>query len=164
MNRLSSRIATLLKAERPMRFRHADPVPWRHLSGSPVWALKRAGLLSFWIIPPVGCTRVAPLVAFHAQAARICCTITVDNRNWQDIVVYAVHNGTRTRLGTVTAASQTRFAIGDAVIPGGGSLRFLGHPIGDTRSFLSEAILVQQGQEIMWELESGLERSMLSVR
>ncbi|GAC1515099.1 MAG: hypothetical protein NVS1B4_04510 [Gemmatimonadaceae bacterium] len=118
------------------------------------------------LILPAGCGRTARARSPDGISPRsgVCCTVTVDNKNWQDVVVYVVHNGTRTRLGTVTAASQMTFAIRAMALSGSGSLRFLGHPIGVPTSFLSEAILVQEGQAIVWELESGLERSMLSVR
>ena len=90
--------------------------------------------------------------------------LVVDNRNWQDVVVYAVHDGTRSRLGLVVATRTATFTLAPSYVTKGGDLYFVADPVGATRSYSSERVVVQRGQYIEWTLESGLERSSLLVR
>lgn len=91
-------------------------------------------------------------------------TLTVENRNWQDIVVYGVMDGTRDRLGMVVSATSKTFTLRGGHMSRGGELYFIADPIGDSHNFTSERVQVQPGAHIEWTLESGLERSSLSVR
>ena len=99
-----------------------------------------------------------------ADARDAAATMSVENRNWQDVVIYAIHDGTRTRLGTVTAATTASFFLKSLVVHAGSELQFVAHAIGERRMFASERVLVQPGQHVEWLLESGLERSSLTVR
>jgi hypothetical protein len=91
-------------------------------------------------------------------------SVTVDNRNWLDVVVYVVSDGMRTRLGLVTATTAHTFTIGSRLLSHVGELHFVADPVGDGHYFESEAIVVHPGQRVSWTLQSGLERSALSVR
>ncbi len=91
-------------------------------------------------------------------------SVQVENRNWQDVVIYAFHDGTHTRLGTVNAAATLTFKLADNIVIKNGDLRFVAHAIGERRMFMSEPVILLSGQTALWTLESGLERSSLSVR
>lgn len=97
--------------------------------------------------------------------------VVVDNRNWQDIVLYAVCDGTRARLGLVTAVSTQTFALPDGLRTLGGELYLIADPVGRAEQsgrqltrFTSERVQVQPGQRIEWTLQSALERSSMLVR
>ena len=90
--------------------------------------------------------------------------LVVDNRNWQDVVIYAVHDGSRSRLGMVVAARTASFTLAPSYVTKGGDLFFIADPVGATRTYTSERVVVQHGQYIEWTLESALERSSLLVR
>jgi len=91
-------------------------------------------------------------------------TLWVDNRGWQDIVIYVVHDGSRNRLGMVGAAKNAKFTLPTSLRSQGGEMYFVADPIGDLHRFASERVLVQPGQYIEWTLENGLERSSILVR
>ena len=91
-------------------------------------------------------------------------TLAVDNRNWSDVVLFAVVDGTRNRLGMVVAATKKQFQLSPSHMSQSGDLYLIADPIGDTRTFASERIQVQPGQMIEWTLESDLARSSLLIR
>ena len=110
----------------------------------------------------VGCARHRQLAS--AETAEDAVVLIVDNRNWQDLVIYVVHDGSRSRLGLVVAARTASFTLAPSYVTKGGELYFIADPVGATRSYSSERVVVQPGQYIEWTLESGLERSSLLVR
>jgi hypothetical protein len=109
-----------------------------------------------------GCARRHQVAS--ADSAEEAVVLIVDNRNWQDVVIYAVHDGSRSRLGMVVTARTATFTLPPSYVTKGGDLYFIADPVGATRSFSSERVVVQPGQYIEWTLESGLERSSLLVR
>lgn len=102
---------------------------------------------------------IAPAAAGLEQPV----VLTVENRNWQDVVVYAVYDGTRNRLGMINTARTVSFRLASRLVGHGGSLYFIADPIGASKHFQSEMVVVQPGQVISWTLESGLERSSISI-
>ena len=107
--------------------------------------------------------RVGEAAADSAAAALEGTSITVDNRSWLDVVVYALSDGTRLRLGMVSAAASGTFALPRQALRAGTDLRFLADPVGD-RPFTTERVLLQPGQHVHLTLESELARSSLLVR
>lgn len=92
-------------------------------------------------------------------------TILVENRNFQDVVIWVLHDGIRSRLGTVTATSSANFVMKSQVLRQAGMLQFAAHAVGEGRRiFVSDPIAVQPGQRVEWILESGFERSSLTVQ
>jgi hypothetical protein len=89
--------------------------------------------------------------------------IEVQNNNWADIVVYAVRNGMRTRLGMVTSMTRERFALPASVFASTGDVQLLADPIGGGRPYLFPPVTVQQGQRVELRLENHLPLSSLSV-
>ncbi len=89
--------------------------------------------------------------------------LTVNNNNWLDVVVWVLHDGELTRVGTVTAASSSEFALAPWMIGPSRSIRLTAHPIGGTGAVGTDLIHVQPGQFIEWRLESQLARSTVSV-
>jgi hypothetical protein len=89
--------------------------------------------------------------------------LEVDNHNWLDVVIYVIHDGERSRVGTASASSQTNFTLPARLVGQGHEVRLLGHPIGGEGAALTETVTVQPGQYIAWTLETDLDRSSIGV-
>ena len=93
-----------------------------------------------------GCRRPAESEAPMPNAPTM---LTVDNRNFADMVIYVVRSsGERQRLGTATGVSTTHFTIPSRLIFGGTALRFLADPVGGRGTPISEEITVQPGDNV----------------
>jgi hypothetical protein len=90
--------------------------------------------------------------------------VEVSNHNWADMNVYAVHMGTRTRLGTVVSMTTRRFTLQSRARVSDGTLRLMASPIGSTRTHLTDPILVREGDRVEWNLENSLALSSYMVR
>jgi hypothetical protein len=89
--------------------------------------------------------------------------LKVTNHNYLDVVIYVIHNGQRTRVGTVTGSSAAIFYLPGRLIGQGREIRLYGAPIGSTSYASTETLIVQAGQEIEWTLETDLRRSSVAV-
>jgi hypothetical protein len=89
--------------------------------------------------------------------------VSVANHNWSDVVVELYHNGLRTRIGQVTAASDARLRFPSRFVAGSLAVRLIAKPIGSPEGLVSEQFVVHPGQNVEWTLESGLGRSSLAV-
>jgi len=89
--------------------------------------------------------------------------IRVTNHNFLDIVVYVVHHGVHTRVGTVTGSSTEVFLVPSRLLSQGGEIQLLGDAIGNDDYALTERLIVQPGQYIDWTLETDLRRSTVAV-
>jgi hypothetical protein len=89
--------------------------------------------------------------------------IEVQNNNWADIVVYAVRNGMRMRLGMVTSMSRERFSLPASVFASSGDVQLLADPIGGATPYLFPPVMVHQGQRVEVRLENHLPLSSVSV-
>ena len=89
--------------------------------------------------------------------------LRVVNHTNLDVVIYLVHDGVRTRVGSVTAASSTAFFLSVRSLGQGREIRLFGDPIGGRDHAETELIVVQPGQQIEWTLEPELRRSTVAV-
>jgi hypothetical protein len=89
--------------------------------------------------------------------------VRVTNHNWADIVVYAVRNSTRSRLGQVTSMSTVSFMLPAAFMGTGSDIRLLADPIGSSAIFLTDALLLSPGVEVDLYLENHLTASSWTV-
>jgi len=89
--------------------------------------------------------------------------LEIANHNWLDVIIYVVHDGQRTRVGTANASSSASFTLPGRMLGVGREIRLWGHPIGGTGGTLTETVVVQPGQWIEWTLESDLNRSAIGV-
>jgi hypothetical protein len=89
--------------------------------------------------------------------------LTVNNNHWLDVVVFVLHDGELSRVGTVTAASSSDFSLPAWMIGQSRNIRLAAHPIGGNGGVNTETIHVQPGQFIEWRLESQLARSTVAV-
>src|SRR5947208_7639992 len=56
--------------------------------------------------------------------------LSVTNHSFLDVVIYVLHDGQQTRVGTVTGSSSQQFYLRPRLLGMGREIRLLGHPIG----------------------------------
>jgi hypothetical protein len=107
----------------------------------------------------------APLSAPEGEIA-----LNVVNHNYLDVVIYVLHHGVRTRVGSVTGSTSTVFLLPTRLLGQGREIQLRGYPIGAKDTALggqnyafTEILVVQQGQYIEWTLETDLRRSSVAV-
>ena len=84
----------------------------------------------------------------NAPAPQQFASVTVNNRAFIDVAVYALNGSTRARLGTVTATSSGTFRLPASVVGTGRDLRFMVDPIGSNRQGVSFNIYVRPGERV----------------
>jgi hypothetical protein len=89
--------------------------------------------------------------------------LSVTNHNYLDVVVYVLHDGLQTRVGTVTGSSSTVFFVPGRLLGLGRELRLYGRAIGSDAFARTDILIVQPGQYIEWTLETDLRRSSVGV-
>lgn len=90
-------------------------------------------------------------------------TLTINNRHWLDVSIYVSSEGQRAHVGLVTATRVQSFEMPARMIAAGRDITLEADPIGATRGVRSDRLSVQAGQTVEWTLESGLERSSVSI-
>lgn len=90
-------------------------------------------------------------------------TLTIVNRHWLDVSVYVTSEGQRSHVGLVAATLTQSYEMPARLIGSGRLISLEADPIGAPRGVRSERLSVQGGQHVEWTLESGLERSSVSV-
>jgi len=85
--------------------------------------------------------------------------LAVINHNWLDVTIYVLHDGQRTRIGTVTGSSSQQFVLPGRLLGQSHQLALLGDAIGSNDFARTEALNIQPGQYIEWTLETDLRRS-----
>jgi len=99
--------------------------------------------------------------AFDVPEGEIALSVT--NHNYLDVVIYVLHDGVQTRVGTATGSSSTVFYMPARLLGQGREIRLLGDAIGNDEYARTEILVVQPGQYIEWTLETDLRRSSVGV-
>jgi len=89
--------------------------------------------------------------------------LRVTNHNYLDVVLYVLHDGLQTRVGTVTGSSAQTFLLPARLLSHSGEIRLYGDPVGNDEYALTEVLVVEPGQYIEWTLETDLRRSSVAV-
>ncbi len=89
--------------------------------------------------------------------------VVVDNRNWQNMVIYAVRGGSRVRLGTATSMNTVTFVV-TSDMTGAAQFQLLADPIGGPESFTSLPLRIEPGDVVEWRLAANLTHSAIFVR
>ncbi len=114
-----------------------------------------------------GCARhAAPPESEREMVYRAESTIAVKivNRSQLDAIIYVVHDGTRDRLGAVTAASSTSFKLRVRSLGAGGEFSLLADPVGSMRTTSTEILRANQGSIFTWTLETDFSRGSVLVQ
>jgi hypothetical protein len=90
-------------------------------------------------------------------------TLHVENHHYGDVDIFVIHNGSRTRVGSVTASSDQTFTLNSRIIGTVGTLQLLAHGIGEQGSLSSESFSIRRGMQISWTLDSSLSHATLAV-
>jgi len=91
-------------------------------------------------------------------------SLHVENYNWLDVVVYAVQGSSRMRLGQVTSMSSADFRIPNRFLSGASdNLRLLVDPIGSSEGYITEGIVVRDGQRVSFNVQNALQFSSLMI-
>ena len=89
--------------------------------------------------------------------------LNVTNHNYLDVVIYVLHDGLQTRVGTVTGSSSAVFFLSAHLLGQGREIQLLGDAIGSDAYARTSILVVQRGQYIEWTLETDLTRSSVGV-
>jgi len=89
--------------------------------------------------------------------------LTITNHNYLDVIVYVLHDGQRTRIGSVTGSSAQVFALPPRLLGQAYEIQLYGDPVGSPDFALTELLFVHPGQSIEWTLETDLRRSSVGV-
>lgn len=89
--------------------------------------------------------------------------LEVDNRNWSDVLISVIHDGSRERFIEVGATKSQTFAIPPHLVGTTGMLRLVLHRIGGLDDFITPAVSVRTGNTIDLTIESSLDRSTIGV-
>ncbi|MGH7539606.1 MAG: hypothetical protein ACRELC_01265 [Gemmatimonadota bacterium] len=89
-------------------------------------------------------------------------SVQVTNHNWLDVHAYVVVGGQRHSLGLITTTNTLTFQLRRHV---GGSrgVVFLALPIGSNLAFVSEELLVEPGDQVVWTIHNNLRQSTVSI-
>lgn len=138
------------------------PMP-RPLCGAPS-RVRLAPLFLILMITACGRRHVTPgATPRTARTDPVEVVLTVTNHHFVDITVYVEHDGQRTRVGIVTAATTQQFLLPMRVLGVAHQFRLYGEAIGSPETVRTETLTIQPGQAIEWTLESNLRRSSVAV-
>jgi hypothetical protein len=90
-------------------------------------------------------------------------TLHVENHHYGDVDIFVIHNGSRLRVGSVTATSDQTFTLNSRIIGTVGTLQILAHGIGESGNLVSESFAIRPGMQITWTLDSNLSRATLAI-
>lgn len=76
-------------------------------------------------------------------------SVSVENREFVDMTIYAIRSGQRFRLGVASGHETMVLVIPDYLVKAGNELQFLCDPIGATRDQFSERITVFPGDQLV---------------
>lgn len=82
-------------------------------------------------------------------------TIDVQNQDFNDMTVYVMVNGARTRLGIAPGNRTTVLTIPDYLLRGSTYLRFVADPIGGNRTPVTEEVDVTPGDQLVMIINPG---------
>jgi hypothetical protein len=82
-------------------------------------------------------------------------TIDVQNQDFNDMTVYVIVNGARTRLGMAPGNKTTVLTIPEYLLTGTSFLRFVADPIGGNRAPVTEEVDVTPGDQLVMIINPG---------
>src|SRR2546430_9186941 len=74
--------------------------------------------------------------------------LKVTNHNWLDVTIYVLHDGQRTRVGSVTGSSTQEFTLPGRLLGQSHQLALLGEAIGSSNYARTEVLNIQAGQAL----------------
>jgi hypothetical protein len=117
-------------------------------------AFSRRSSLLLALALPLGACSARTELELPDGARQQATVLEVQNRATLDMSVFVVPEtgGPRTRLGTATALTDSRFTIPERLVPGITSLSFQADPVGSSRVHVSERITVTPGDTVVLQI------------
>jgi hypothetical protein len=116
--------------------------------------------MAMWVSGCGGEPRPNP---FTATARPPVVAVQVRNNNYLDVVVYALRDGGRMRLGTVTGNCNAILKVSTDIATMQG-FRLQADPVGSRESYVTEVIYAQPGAAIVLDVASVLSMSSWHLR
>ncbi len=91
-------------------------------------------------------------------------TVLMLNRNWATVNVYAVRDGSWSRLGMVTTNASAQARLPSWAVTGAGSVRLKVEAIGSRETYVTDPILVAAGQQITLTVQPALRMTSWAVQ
>jgi len=123
-----------------------------HMTIAPLGAAARCLVLAL-AVASLGCR--SGHAARNANDGPVRTTIDVQNEDFNDMTVYALVNGSRTRLGIAAGNKTTVLTVPDFLINGTTFMRFVADPIGGNRTPVSEEVDVSAGDQLVMVIRPG---------
>jgi len=121
------------------------------------------GLLMAAVIPTVARTSgTTPDSAARVRVRTV--PLLVENDNFLDVHIYAVRGGVFHSVGMVQSFTKQEFRLEDAWVGPGDDFRLFADPIGGIGGYLSEPILVDSNQTLLFTVKESLNLSNVTVR
>ena len=112
-----------------------------------------ASLMLTLLVTVLGCHPHGP--PRNGDDVRKVTTIDVQNQGFNDMTVYVVTSGVRTRLGIAPGNRTTTLTIPAYIVSTTTFLRFVADPIGGNRTPVTEEIDVSPGDELVLIINPG---------
>ena len=117
------------------------------------FGLSARGLVLALVVTSLGCSTGRR--AHNADEGPVRTTIEVQNQDFNDMTVYVLSNGARTRLGIAPGNKTTVLTIPEYLIIGVPLMRFVADPIGGNRTPVSEEVDVNSGDQLVMIIQPG---------
>ena len=89
--------------------------------------------------------------------------VQIDNRNFSDMDVYLVNEGTRVLLGSAPGMSKTTLTLPPGSVSSQWQVRLIADPIGGANAIRTPTLLVSPGQNVYWTIGSDPSSSYASA-
>jgi hypothetical protein len=89
--------------------------------------------------------------------------VEVSNYNPLDVHVYVIVSGQRVSLGVVTTNNTESFRL-PALAFASRDVAFLAMPIGSPRTYVSDELLIEPGDTVVWTITDNLAQSVITIR
>lgn len=89
--------------------------------------------------------------------------LEIENHNWSDIVVFALHDGRSARLAQVTAGRSLSVPLLPQHFSAMGTFRLAVHPIGGSSDYTSETLSLRTGSTVRLTVENSVGRSSVGI-
>jgi hypothetical protein len=90
--------------------------------------------------------------------------LEVDNRNFNDVVIYLRREGTRTRIGEVTGSMNATLMIPRSLLSGvTREVQFQADPVGADRTITSYPVFIRPGEHVHLTIENNFRAATIQV-
>ena len=123
----------------------------------------RMGLLGLMaLVAGCGASRATPASPAPEQSAsadsnssaRQPIQVQIDNRNFSDMNVYLVNEGTHVLLGSAPGMSKTTLTLPPGSVSSRWQVRLMADPIGGSNAIRTPTLMVAPGQNVYWTIGS----------